>query len=32
MGGAFIFPHTVPLVVPDQKVTAGALNEAIMRW
>jgi hypothetical protein len=26
----YIFPQTAPLIVPDQKVTAGALNAVVM--
>jgi hypothetical protein len=28
-GRAYIFPQTAPLIVPDQKVTAGALNAVV---
>ena len=32
MGRAFNFPQTAPLIVPDQKMTVGALNKVVMRW
>jgi len=28
-GRACNIPHTAPLIIPDQKVTAGALNEVV---
>jgi hypothetical protein len=28
-GRAYIFPQTAPLIIPDQKVTAGALNAVV---
>jgi hypothetical protein len=28
-GELYIFPQTAPLIVPDQKVTAGALNAVV---
>jgi hypothetical protein len=28
-GELYIFPHTAPLIVPDQKVTTGALNAVV---
>jgi len=29
MGRAYISPQTAPLIVPDQKVTSGALNVVV---